>query len=804
MLRALALLFAIATSLPAQDRAIAVVPNSDRRVALVIGNGAYTEAPLRNPVNDARAMKAALEACKFEVTLLENAEKRPMEEAIRTFGRRIQGGAVGLFYFVGHGIQLKGDNYLIPIGAKLEQEDEVPYQAVNLGQVLDKMETAKIALNILILDACRNNPFARSWHRGSGEKGLASVNAPTGTLISYATAPGKTAADGSGENGVYTEALLQELKEPGVPLLNVFQRVRQKVKTRSGDVQVPWESNSTVGDFYFRPQRTAEDIAREQAVLADEARRIEAELAKLQADKTANLQRLGAAETQKREQALQEQLRLKGLEEKRLADEGDRRRRLQADAAQLDEAAKAQAAQREQQRVAEEARLAELKRKLEAERTGMGSSTILSLVQARAEVASLTKKKIEVEQRVQAEQIKALATLEADFQALAQKRPNPAPKDEFETMAQYQARLAEHAKAKADLDTRLRLEKESLEARYGKASADQASPFTQQIEALAERKYPVPFTLQLQSYNAEKGEYKILFQSMADPSSLGYRATLKLAPEVARGLKSRAALLHAEGEGGIDGKVGHVAVLDPVLGGLAIQGFQEVPRPPTSHIGMTLAEIPAGSFAMGGSDGMAVQDERPQHRVTVPTFWIGKTTVTQAQWLAVMDTNPSHFKGDNLPVEQVGWGDAKRFIAALNAKETQYIYRLPSEAEWEYACRAGATGERYGDLDAIAWYGSNSGRTTQPVGQKQPNAFGLYDMLGNVWQWCEDNWHDDYEGAPQDGSAWSGSDTRCVIRGGSWGLDAKSIRSALRSGRSRTGQSYTTGFRVVCMPRVTE
>ncbi|MEI7614629.1 MAG: caspase family protein, partial [Betaproteobacteria bacterium] len=160
---------------------------------------------------------------------------------------------------------------LVPIGAQMDREDEVPYQAVEAGLVLDKMETAKNALNILILDACRNNPFARSW-RSSGDKGLAQVKAPTGTLISYATAPGSAAADGTGEHGLYTSALLQQLNEPGMEMEKVFKRVREKVLATSQGAQTPWESNSTVGDFYFRPQRTAEDIAREQAVLAEETR----------------------------------------------------------------------------------------------------------------------------------------------------------------------------------------------------------------------------------------------------------------------------------------------------------------------------------------------------------------------------------------------------------------------------------------------------------------------------------------------------------------------------------------------------
>lgn len=258
MLAALALAGGLAAQAPAvQDRTLrpqqaAPKAVAEPRVALLIGNSDYTDAPLKNPVNDARAMKGALEGCAFHVTLLENAGKQRMEEAIRAFGDQLQGGAVGLFYFAGHGVQVKGVNYLVPVGAALGREDEIAYQAVDVGQVLDKMESAKNPLNLVILDACRNNPFARSW-RGVKGGGLAQVDAPAGTLIAYATAPGKTAADGGGAHGIYTEALLTELRQPGQKLLDVFQEVRRRVLAASDGAQIPWESNSTVGTFYFRP-----------------------------------------------------------------------------------------------------------------------------------------------------------------------------------------------------------------------------------------------------------------------------------------------------------------------------------------------------------------------------------------------------------------------------------------------------------------------------------------------------------------------------------------------------------------------
>lgn len=226
-------------------------PAQERRVALVIGNGAYPEGPLKNPVNDARAVAQALERCGFEVTRLENAPRDRMGQALRQFGDALLGGGVGLFYFAGHGMQVKGRNYLIPVGAGAVSEDEVAYNALDADAVLAKMETAGNRLNILILDACRNNPFVRGSR--SGAAGLAQMDAPAGSYVAFATGPGRTAADGSDGNGLYTRHLLANLDTPGLKLEDVFKRVRNGVMDESGNAQVPWESSSLRGDFYFVP-----------------------------------------------------------------------------------------------------------------------------------------------------------------------------------------------------------------------------------------------------------------------------------------------------------------------------------------------------------------------------------------------------------------------------------------------------------------------------------------------------------------------------------------------------------------------
>jgi hypothetical protein len=241
----------LALAAQAQDRTLSVSSRepSDQRLALVIGNSAYKVGPLRNPANDARAMAAALKASGFDVMHGENLSHRQLFEMTRDFGRKLKPGVVALFYYAGHGLQVRDRNFLIPVEADPQSEEEVPYTSVDVNFLLDVMNRAKSRVNIVILDACRNNPFARSFRSGSG--GLAQMDAPSGTLIAYATAPGRVASDGGGDHGLYTQHLLKHLNTPGLPVEILFKRVREGVERETKSAQVPWESSSLKGDFYF-------------------------------------------------------------------------------------------------------------------------------------------------------------------------------------------------------------------------------------------------------------------------------------------------------------------------------------------------------------------------------------------------------------------------------------------------------------------------------------------------------------------------------------------------------------------------
>jgi hypothetical protein len=223
--------------------------DSEKRIALVIGNNAYQTAPLANTVNDANDMASALEQCNFRVTKRLNCSRKDMREAIRVFGEQIQGGGVGLFYYAGHGVQIKGQNYLVPVGTELTREYEVEDECVNITGLLGAMEYAKNRLNIIILDACRNNPFQRSFR--SVSHGLAKMDAPAGSYLAYATGPDSVAADGNERNGTYTAALLQHIRTEGIPIEDVFKKVRSEVMAKTSGQQVPWESSSLTGSFYF-------------------------------------------------------------------------------------------------------------------------------------------------------------------------------------------------------------------------------------------------------------------------------------------------------------------------------------------------------------------------------------------------------------------------------------------------------------------------------------------------------------------------------------------------------------------------
>src|SRR5215831_13987739 len=249
-----------AAALPARP---ALAQPSEGRIALVIGNGAYRNAPLKNPVNDAGAMAERLKQLGFTVMLHENTTFTQLIEAMREFSVKAASNAVRLVFYAGHGIQSKGRNYLVPIDADVQSEDEISTKSADIGELLDRLGTIKHGINIVILDACRINPFSagvivgpdgrRIRFRGATAPGLAPVEAPVGTLVAFSTAPNGVALDGANENhSIYAKHLLANLATPGVAIEQLFKRVRIGVIEETQRVQVPWESSSLTADFCLK------------------------------------------------------------------------------------------------------------------------------------------------------------------------------------------------------------------------------------------------------------------------------------------------------------------------------------------------------------------------------------------------------------------------------------------------------------------------------------------------------------------------------------------------------------------------
>ncbi len=226
---------------------------SENRIALVVGIADYEHAgTLSNPINDSEDIENKLTGLGFKVIRKTNLGLKELKIAIDEFGEELQNHNVCLFYFAGHAVQVSGKNYLFPIDANPKSERHVEYDCVDVNRILKDMEYYNTRTNIIILDACRDNPFERSWSRGVKQRGLAQLNAAKGTLIGYATQPGNTASDGYGRNGLYTSEILNHIDVAGSPITSMFQKVRTEVMKRSKDKQVPWESTSLTGEFYFK------------------------------------------------------------------------------------------------------------------------------------------------------------------------------------------------------------------------------------------------------------------------------------------------------------------------------------------------------------------------------------------------------------------------------------------------------------------------------------------------------------------------------------------------------------------------
>ena len=655
------------------------------RHALVIGNANYQSSPLRNPLNDARDMAAALKGLGFQVQSLLDADAGQMEQAILDFGDRLRTGGVGLFYYAGHGVQAQGSNYLIPLQANISREIQLKRKAIDAGLVLDAMGAANNGLNIVILDACRDNPYANSFRNTT--RGLARMDSPTGSLIAYATAPGDVAADGDGRNGVFTKHLLEQMQKPGVQVEQVFKQVTQAVHAETRQRQTPFTTSSLLGDFYFKPASatasTTAPVPKPAPAPAPTTQTTPSTIDGL---------------------SLSDWLLVYG---------------------------------------SNPITIASLDKVVAYERQHGGNAASRSYINKGLKVALANVNSVD-----------DLLEYQRKFGYLP-----GAP-------AQIEARLAEllaNGASRADL-IRLRSQ------------------------------FPASATLRLQlagAYHQAK-----LFDAAAGE----YQSWLGLTDSSHPERKSVLEALVAAREGRLP----------------TIQDCSQCPQ---------MVYISAGSFRMGDIQGGGDSDEKPVHRVSVKAFLMSATEVTFAQWDACVAAGGcSHKPSDeswgrgSRPVINVSWKYiTDQYIPWLN-KKTGEQYRLPTEAEWEYAARAGSETKYFfgNNSDDMCKYGNgadleakkqNSDWTvvncndgyyrTAPVASFAANAFGLYDMHGNVWEWTQDCWNGSYKGAPSDGTAWLSSNcSRRVLRGGSWNYIPNFLRSAVRVRNSTDFRSSVNGFRL--------
>jgi formylglycine-generating enzyme required for sulfatase activity len=681
-------------------------PGQGRRVALVIGNSDYQHAQnlpkLTNPTNDAEDVAAALRSFGFEVIERHNQTLEAMNAAIAEFGRRIADSDAALFYFAGHGIQVKNQNYLMPINAKLESEAVVPYQGINVNQILDEMDNAKSAANIVMLDACRNNPVTGKFRSGK-TRGLASPGAvPKGTVIVYATDPGNVAADGEGRNGLFTSGLLTAFRGEQLSLDDVLTVASAEVERVSQHTQTPYVNGPKTlqRNFHFRPLSNASNsidsgnsgkaflpAAMDKPLAQAPAAMAPAHEAPRPAVPVAPP--VAPAFVDDPEFALWAEVKQAGAREYYDAylkqyPKGKYVALVKVELKKIDEKDK-QATERMRQQVLRDEQ-------------GVWERT------------------------KQQDNAGAYAGYLDSY-----------PKGRYATLAQA---------------AKTRLQREAAER--------------EKQEAVRKER------------EARETEQRLWESTQSDDNEEGYRQFLDRYPQSRYAAQAQARFKQLEAE------------LRP---GKVFKDCAECPE---------MVVISVGSFEMGSNSGD--RDEKPVHSVRIgKPFALAKTEVTQGQWRAIMGNNPNHFSscGDTCPVERVNWDEAQEFVRKFSQK-TGKRYRLPSEAEWEYACRAGGTHAYCGNdsIDSVAWYTSNSDSKTRPVAGKQPNAWGLYDMSGNVWEWTEDCWNENYQGAPADGSPWSsGNCGQRVLRGGAWDYVPRYLRSASRIRVVTSGRFDLIGLR---------
>ncbi len=733
---------------------------SERRVALVIGNGAYKHAPpLPNPANDARLMAEALRAIGFELVggraLTDVGTKAELDQAVRRFGEMIRGGGVGVFFYAGHGVQVDGKNYLIPVNADVGSRAQIKYELVDADYVLDEMNESSTKVNLVILDACRNNPFAGRGLRAVSP-GLATVLAPKGTLIAYSTAPGKTAADGTGKNSPFSESLARQLRTPGQRIEDVFINVGVEVEQATGGAQSPWQSNSLRGIFCL-----SGTCGQASAVATPAAKPLD-----LKAEK---------------QRVAEEAARLKGEQEELAQFQA-----LQAEKARLEA---------ERQKVAQAKQLALAPVPKQGPQQAPGAAPKGAAGQCRVVAYA-------PEQAVLTGRLAVTGTMRdgKKLQALLLNLDEP--------VVDANGRFG--GKQECGKAVELFSSDASLQTRLSGLLRNQKNVTITVSGTLTEHHDPgrhfLPVIMDVKAITEVKagaGDLPATGAQQAPASNQPPQAAAKM----------------DEGQKSL---------------GLFRPDPPNAPKPGAlwkdPATGMEFVWVPGGCFKMGSPSSEDGRDdsEGPAHEVCVSGLWVGKYAVTNAQYRKFKPKHDSRdFKGfslngDRQPAVNLSWNDATVYAQWLSGQGSGR-FRLPTEAEWEYAARAGTTTSwfwgdnpkdacKYANLEdktteRLLWSAifppdcDDGYGVTAPVGSFRPNAFGLYDMLGNAWQWCEDVYDKNAYGAhPRENPVSTGGGADRVCRGGSWRGALYRARASARNPRLPEYSNDDIGLRLVREP----
>ncbi len=717
-----------------QDKAMGLVrnPGKEKRIALVIGNAAYEYDALENTVNDADDIAVMLKKFGFEVILKKNCTKRQMKDAIDAFGEKLDKESIGLFYYSGHGAQILGENYLIPIQHDIRLETDVEYEAISANKILRMMEYAESLVNIMILDACRNNPFGKSFRPKSKtgfRQGLAEMKA-NGSIVIYATGAGSTASDNQGErNGLFTKYLLKYMPS-GKNLFSILTKVNKEVQRESQSKQRPFLYSGLTEDFYFSTPSVPHPTPGPTPPSVD--------------IDMADLEKWN--EYSKKMKASYEKIQAGGMEAgiKKVAWERFLGSFMQDNPySQEDETMRAEAQKGIEQCIRE-----------------------------------LSKKSVEFE-------IKEVKTQDSSKQAKSAFQPG-------ETVYVNLNWLVKSLEGGEKEEVEIQGEGISL---YSQTIRDKSK----------EGEWQIALPLTIQRAGTYRANVSLKIGRLQKQSSLWFEVK-KEESRCPEGWNAGEWQECWKGEY-MDFTVDtwtrkpweEQSRLSKAYRAWYAQqkGLAEEKTMSKAGISIEMCLVPPGRFQMGspGSEAGRYSDEQ-QHRVLISKpYYIGKYEVTKAQWQAVMGTGiQPYFKNSpsNAPMESISWTECQDFCSKVGMS-------LPTEAQWEHACRSGVSYATYqgnvSDPGNMAWYSSNSSSSTHAVGGKAANAWGIHDMLGNVWEWCMD-WYGDYAVEDAQDPVGPSSGSYRVYRGGSWNVNARSCRAASRYSHTPEYRGSYLGFRL--------